>query len=91
MTNGAAESNSAHRIDLMSRILGILVFVAGIVMIIMVFVWAHDLVVSMPASMLTTRSWAHTKTMIIMTIPATKTSIPSILDMRSMRWALFDS
>ncbi len=52
MTNGATKSNSAHRIDLMSRILGILVFVAGIVMLIMVFMWAHDLVVSIDAGML---------------------------------------
>ncbi|MFP3905289.1 MAG: hypothetical protein ACLFWB_13675 [Armatimonadota bacterium] len=52
MTDGAEKSNSARRIDFWSRILGILVFVAGIVMLIMVFMWAHDLVVSIDAGML---------------------------------------
>lgn len=48
----SANSGTGDRIDIALRILGIVVFLAGIVMIIMVFTWAHGLVTDIDAQVL---------------------------------------
>lgn len=52
MPPDSARSKTGDRIDIALRILGIVVFLAGIVMIVMVFAWAHDLVTSIDAQLL---------------------------------------